>query len=125
MFSFLFGRNDATNSKVCMVPAYLTKIIYIVIQFITRETCSQNVLNTRYDVRGEIYLAAVKRAAEGKQVIYTNVGNPHALGEKPLTFNRQVLCLVRNTRIIFSNTSIITINLLSGYGAFAVGRSQG
>ena len=27
------------------------------------------------------------------QVIYTNVGNPHALGQNPLTFLRQVLAL--------------------------------
>ena len=48
----------------------------------------------KYEVRGEIYLAAVKRAAEGKEVIYTNVGNPHALGQAPLTFGRQVLSLL-------------------------------
>jgi len=35
----------------------------------------------QYDVRGEIYLAAVKRTSEGKEVIYTNVGNPQALGQ--------------------------------------------
>eukprot|EP00602_Paraphysomonas_sp_CaronLab_P004193 CAMPEP_0185026592 /NCGR_PEP_ID=MMETSP1103-20130426/10948_1 /TAXON_ID=36769 /ORGANISM="Paraphysomonas bandaiensis, Strain Caron Lab Isolate" /LENGTH=488 /DNA_ID=CAMNT_0027560227 /DNA_START=1 /DNA_END=1467 /DNA_ORIENTATION=+ len=59
-----------------------------------RDNVSPKVLQTKYDVRGEIYLAAVKRANEGKEVIYTNVGNPHALGEQPLTFNRQVLSLV-------------------------------
>eukprot|EP01035_Chromulina_nebulosa_P020638 gene20638-26756_t len=48
----------------------------------------------RYEVRGEIYLAAVKRAKEGKEVIYTNVGNPHALGQLPLTFPRQVMAIV-------------------------------
>ena len=48
----------------------------------------------KYEVRGEIYLAAVKRAAEGKEVIYTNVGNPHALGQVPLTYGRQVLALL-------------------------------
>ena len=52
-------------------------------------------LFVRYDVRGEIYLAAVKRTQEGKKVIYTNVGNPQALGQAPLTFNRQVMSLVR------------------------------
>eukprot|EP00605_Chrysophyceae_sp_TOSAG23-4_P001897 GSChrysophyteH1.ASY1.ANO1.2095.1 assembled CDS len=46
------------------------------------------------DVRGEIYLAAVKRTQEGKEVIYTNVGNPHALGTQPITFGRQVLSLM-------------------------------
>ena len=36
---------------------------------------------------------AVTRAEEGKEVIYTNVGNPQALGQNPLTFPRQVLSL--------------------------------
>lgn len=49
--------------------------------------------NTKYEVRGEIYLAAYKRAQEGKEVIYTNVGNPHALGQTPITFGRQVISL--------------------------------
>ena len=48
----------------------------------------------KYEVRGEIYLASVERAKEGKEVIYTNVGNPQALGQKPLTYIRQVLSLM-------------------------------
>lgn len=55
---------------------------------------NEAVKSCKYDVRGEIYLAAVKRAEEGKEVIYTNVGNPHAVGERPITFIRQVLSLV-------------------------------
>lgn len=55
---------------------------------------NEDMRNCRYEVRGEIYLAATKRAQEGKEVIYLNVGNPQALGQKPLTFNRQVLALV-------------------------------
>ena len=61
---------------------------------VTIETINPHLRRTRYDVRGEIYLAAVKRSSEGKEVIYTNVGNPHALGQAPLTFNRQVMSLV-------------------------------
>lgn len=57
-------------------------------------TLNENVKACRYDVRGEIYLAAVKRTQEGKEVIYTNVGNPHALGQHPLTFGRQVMALL-------------------------------
>lgn len=48
----------------------------------------------QYAVRGEIYLAATERIKAGKEVIFTNVGNPHGLGQKPLTFMRQVLRLV-------------------------------
>ena len=58
------------------------------------DSINANMKDCKYDVRGEIYLAAVKRTQEGKEVIYTNVGNPHALGQVPLTFGRQVLSLM-------------------------------
>ncbi|KAJ1419889.1 nicotinanamine aminotransferase A [Ochromonadaceae sp. CCMP2298] len=61
---------------------------------LTAETINEFMKKCRYEVRGEIYLAAVERANAGKEVIYTNVGNPQALGQVPLTFNRQVLSLL-------------------------------
>lgn len=61
---------------------------------ITGATINGNVRKCRYEVRGEIYLAGLKRSQEGKEVINLNVGNPQALGQKPLTFNRQVLALL-------------------------------
>jgi glutamate--glyoxylate aminotransferase len=61
---------------------------------LTVASINENMKKTRYDVRGEIYLAAVKRTQEGKEVIYTNVGNPQALGQVPLTFCRQVMSLL-------------------------------
>jgi glutamate--glyoxylate aminotransferase len=61
---------------------------------LTLDYINHNMRVCRYEVRGEIYLAAVKRAQEGKEVIYLNVGNPQALGQKPLTFNREVMALV-------------------------------
>jgi glutamate--glyoxylate aminotransferase len=60
---------------------------------VTLDNINEGVKQTKYDVRGEIYLAATKRVAAGKEVIYTNVGNPHALGQMPMTFSRQVLAL--------------------------------
>lgn len=62
---------------------------------LTYDTIAQCVKDTQYAVRGEIYLAATQRIAEGKEVIFTNVGNPHGLGQKPLTFIRQVWWTVR------------------------------
>jgi len=44
-------------------------------------------------VRGELYLRASELQKEGKKIIFTNVGNPHALGQKPLTFPRQAKSL--------------------------------
>lgn len=52
------------------------------------------VIQSRYAVRGQIYIEAQQRKASGKEVIFTNIGNPHALGQKPITFPRQVLSLV-------------------------------
>ena len=78
MFSFLFGSDGGDTSR----------------QILHEDNINEAVKMCKYDVRGEIYLAAVKRAQEGKEVIYTNVGNPHAVGESPITFSRQVLSLV-------------------------------
>jgi len=58
------------------------------------KTINQNVVRAEYAVRGQLYNAAVARSKAGKKVILTNVGNPHALGQKPITFFRQVLAIV-------------------------------
>ena len=61
---------------------------------LTLDNINPLIRDTRYDVRGDVYLAAVKRTNEGKEVIYTNIGNPHSLGQQPVTFTRQVLSLL-------------------------------
>ncbi|CAN0390470.1 unnamed protein product, partial [Hapterophycus canaliculatus] len=61
---------------------------------LTYDTIADCVKKCQYAVRGEIYLAATERIKAGKEVIFTNVGNPHGLGQKPLTFLRQVMALV-------------------------------
>ena len=75
---------------------------------ITTSNINENVKKCRYDVRGEIYLAAVKRTQEGKEVIYTNVGNPQALGQVPITFNRQVMSLLM-APFIMDNPNVHTL----------------
>ncbi|KMZ74771.1 Alanine aminotransferase [Zostera marina] len=57
------------------------------------DTLNENVKKTAYAVRGELYLRASELQKQGKKIIFTNVGNPHALGQKPLTFPRQVVAL--------------------------------
>lgn len=56
-------------------------------------TMSQSLRRMQYAVRGEVVLKADKLAAEGRKITYTNVGNPHAVGQQPITFYRQVLAL--------------------------------
>lgn len=99
---------------------------------LTADSINLNVKTCRYEVRGEIYLAGVKRAKEGKEVINLNVGNPQALGQKPLTFNRQVMALLmapfllENEAILQSFPSdaiarakIYLKNLSGGLGAYS------
>ncbi|KAG5522084.1 hypothetical protein RHGRI_034328 [Rhododendron griersonianum] len=57
------------------------------------ESLNENVKKVQYAVRGELYLRASELEKEGKKIIFTNVGNPHALGQKPLSFPRQVVAL--------------------------------
>lgn len=73
---------------------------------LSASTINENMKKCRYDVRGEIYLAAVKRTEEGKEVIYTNVGNPQALGQVPITFNREVMALLM-APFIMDNPNVV------------------
>ncbi|KAL3654027.1 Glutamate--glyoxylate aminotransferase 2 [Castilleja foliolosa] len=57
------------------------------------ENLNENIKKCQYAVRGELYLRASELQKEGKKIIFTNVGNPHALGQRPLTFPRQVIAL--------------------------------
>lgn len=52
-----------------------------------------NLLNAHYAVRGKIVQRAYELEREGKKIIYTNIGNPQALKQKPLTYLRQLLAL--------------------------------
>lgn len=54
---------------------------------------NENLKKTQYAVRGELFLKAEELRKQGKEIIFTNVGNPHQLGAKPLTFTRQVIAL--------------------------------
>jgi len=57
-----------------------------------------------YAVRGKVVIAADALSTELKsenppdlpfsKIIYTNIGNPHSVGQKPLTWPRQVMALV-------------------------------
>lgn len=51
------------------------------------------VLKAEYAVRGAIPTRAQELEAQGRRIIYCNIGNPQSLGQKPLTWLRQVLSL--------------------------------
>lgn len=63
---------------------------------------SQKLRKMEYAVRGKVViaadhihaeLAAGDRSRPFDHIVYTNIGNPHSVGQKPLTWPRQVLAL--------------------------------
>jgi aspartate/methionine/tyrosine aminotransferase len=61
---------------------------------ITISDLGASVLETHYAVRGPIVARAQELERSDREVIYCNIGNPQALGQRPLTYVRQVLSLV-------------------------------
>ena len=69
-------------------------------------TINQRVKDASYAVRGSIALRALElkndlknpkgKPLPFKQTIFCNIGNPHQLKQKPLSFNRDVLSLMLN-----------------------------
>jgi len=55
-----------------------------------------NILEMEYAVRGPIPKRAAELKAQGMQTIPCNIGNPQALGQRPITFYRQVLSLLED-----------------------------
>lgn len=70
---------------------------------LTEATMNPRLRGMEYAVRGRVVLAANRIAAElaaddghphpFSRILYTNIGNPHSVGQRPLTWPRQVLAL--------------------------------
>ncbi len=60
---------------------------------LTLQDVSHAVRETQYAVRGAIVARAAELERQGQRIIYCNIGNPQSLGQRPLTFLRQVLAL--------------------------------
>ena len=60
---------------------------------LTLADVSHAVRETQYAVRGPIVARAAELERAGRRIIYCNIGNPQSLGQRPLTFVRQVLSL--------------------------------
>ncbi|KAK9942145.1 hypothetical protein M0R45_007829 [Rubus argutus] len=80
------------------------------------ESLNENVKKVQYAIRGVLYLRAseLQLHKEGKKIIFTNVGNPHALGQKPLTFPRQVVALCQAPFLLDDLMKLAAISLFGG-----------
>ena len=63
---------------------------------------SSAVRKAEYAVRGPIVDRAMMLERSGREIIYCNIGNPQALGQKPLSWVRQVLALTEYPELIKS-----------------------
>lgn len=70
---------------------------------LTEKSMTQNLRTMEYAVRGKVVIKADEINAELKKgsagypfdhIVYTNIGNPHSVGQEPLTWPRQVMALV-------------------------------
>ncbi|CAH1422911.1 unnamed protein product [Lactuca virosa] len=113
---------------------------------VTLETLNPKVLECEYAVRGEIVSIAQKLQQDLQtnpgskpfnEILYCNIGNPQALGQKPITFFREVLALCdnpslldkRETNGLFSSDSIaralMILDQMPGRATGAYSHSQG
>jgi alanine transaminase len=69
---------------------------------LSASTITQRVVKAEYAVRGEIVrrasvieeeLQSGKASYPFSKVVWCNIGNPQILGQQPITYFRQVLCL--------------------------------
>jgi len=63
----------------------------------TQVTANRNIVEMEYAVRGPIPRRAAELKKSGKRIIPCNIGNPQALGQRPVTYFRQVLALLENS----------------------------
>ena len=54
---------------------------------------NQGLRRMNYAVRGDVVIRADTLAAQGNEIIFCNIGNPHQVGQAPITYYRQVLAL--------------------------------
>lgn len=73
---------------------------------LTTKDLNPDLLVAEYAVRGPIVQRAQELEAEGKRIIYCNIGNPQALKQRPLRFLRQALSLLENPDLL-ENPAVI------------------
>ena len=64
------------------------------------EDIGVQVREAEYAVRGPIVARAAELERQGRKIIYCNIGNPQSLGQRPITWVRQVIALVEYPELI-------------------------
>ncbi len=89
-----------------------------------------------YAVRGPIVARARALEHEGREIVYCNIGNPQAFGQKPLTWVRQVLALAEYPELMERNPGLFPADAIDaaklvlsetggGMGAYSESKGMG
>jgi len=93
---------------------------------LTLQTMNQKALEAEYAVRGRLPTRAAaiqKELASGQgsypftELVFCNIGNPQAVGQVPLTFNREVLALLTAPKMLERADELVKIGMISGEAA--------
>jgi aspartate/methionine/tyrosine aminotransferase len=85
----------------------------------------KTVLETEYAVRGPIVARAAELEKQGREIIYCNIGNPQSLGQKALTWNRQVLALCEYPALMELTPSAFPADVIETAKAILAGTKHG
>ncbi|HET8541804.1 MAG TPA: aminotransferase class I/II-fold pyridoxal phosphate-dependent enzyme [Anaeromyxobacter sp.] len=67
---------------------------------IRHEDIAREVRECEYAVRGPIVARAQELERQGRRIVWCNIGNPQSLGQRPMTWVRQVLALVEYPEVL-------------------------
>jgi aspartate/methionine/tyrosine aminotransferase len=67
---------------------------------LTLKEIGRAVRETEYAVRGPIVARAQELERQGREIVYCNIGNPQALGQRPITWVRQVIALAEYPELV-------------------------
>jgi aspartate/methionine/tyrosine aminotransferase len=83
------------------------------------------VLETEYAVRGPIVARAGELEKQGREIIYCNIGNPQSLGQKALTWNRQLLALCEYPELMDRAPGAFPADVIEAAKAILAGTRHG
>eukprot|EP00435_Cladocopium_sp_Y103_P038751 s821_g10.t1 len=75
---------------------------------LTLDSVPQKILDAEYAVRGEIVILGEdgNHSLPFDELVACNIGNPQAVGAKPVTFHRQVLSLLSNPSLLEAGCTV-------------------
>lgn len=85
----------------------------------------QAVLATEYAVRGPIAARAQELERQGRDIVYCNIGNPQSLGQRPLTWIRQLLALGEYPQLAAAAPGAFPADVLETAAAILRGTQHG